>query len=180
MSLENIIGDYKAFFAQQLRDVKTAGFDLGPLPVSHLAYRTKTKEEYLEKRGALEAIASANVENVWRGRPMSKIILKEPAVLDADHTTEMIELIPPKHLFDYPMGLEHVGFVIGETFDAFCEKNKDKFSTIQDHGKYCQPHFVIFESGYAVKFYRDGLKEVVTMEGRTFDGFYHDEWPTEA
>lgn len=180
MSLQSIIGDYKAFFTQQLRDVKAAGFDLGPLPVSHLAYRTETKEEYIEKRGVLEAMASANVENIWRGRPMSKIIMKEPIQLDANHTTEMIELIPPKHLFNYPMGLEHVGFVIGETFDAFCEKYKDKFSTIQDHGKYCQPHFVIFKSGYAVKFYRDGLKEVVTMEGRTFDGFYHDKWPTDA
>ena len=79
---EQIIGDYRGFFAAQLEDLWDAGFGISPMPVSHLAYRTATWEEYLKTRTALEALAVANVENVWRGRPISKILLKEPLKLD--------------------------------------------------------------------------------------------------
>ena len=177
MPLNALLGDYRAFFVQQRRDLKAAGFELGPLPVSHLAYRTKTYEEYLEKRSAIEEYGIANVENVWRGRPISKILLKEPVRLDDEHEVGLIEVIPPVHLFDYPMGLEHVGLVIGDTFDEFCDENKDRFSSTQDQGPFCQPHLVVFESGYAVKFYRYGLKDVIIKEGHTFDGFQHADWP---
>jgi|GEM_PF-587018 len=176
MAMHDLLGDYEAFFSQQLEDLKKAGFDLPPLPVSHLAFRTETYEEYLEARAAIESYAQANVENVWRGRPISKILLKEPLQLDADHETSLIELIPPVHLFDYPMGLEHVGLVIGETFNAFCEEHKDRFTTTQDQGPYCQPHMMVFDSGFAVKFYERSLMDVVIMEGRPFDGFHHVDW----
>jgi hypothetical protein len=33
----------------------------------------------------------------------------------------MIELIPPVHQRVYKMGLEHLGVVVGDTFDAFVE-----------------------------------------------------------
>lgn len=176
MTMRALIGDYSSFFLQQLEDLKKAGFDLPPLPVSHLAFRTETYEEYLEKRAAIEEYAIANVENVWRGRPISKILLKNPLQLDDNHATSLIELIPPVHLFDYPMGLEHVGLVIGETFSDFCEQHKDRFTTSQDQGPYCQPHMMVFDSGFAVKFYERSLMDVVIMEGRPFDGFHHVDW----
>ncbi|WP_081611314.1 VOC family protein [Kordiimonas gwangyangensis] len=174
--MEQIIGDYRGFFAAQLEDLWDAGFGISPMPVSHLAYRTATWEEYLKTRTALEALAVANVENVWRGRPISKILLKEPLKLDADHETSLIELIPPVHLFDYPMGLEHVGFVVGKGFADFCDIHKHLFSYAQDMGPHCQPHLVVFRSGYTVKFYERSLHDVVVREGRTFDGFYHAPW----
>jgi len=176
MSLDAIIGDYCTFFSQQMEGLRAIGFDLDILPVSHLAFRTQTYDEYLDKREALEAYATGNVENVWRARPISKILLKTPLRLDGSHRVPMIELIPPVHLIDCPMGLEHVGLVIGETFDVFCALHKDKFTLSQDQGPYCNPHLVVFESGYTVKFYRDSLMDVVIKEGRKFDGFYHADW----
>lgn len=180
MAMESILGDFRAFFTNQLKDLKNAGFELKPLPVSHLAFRTKTYDEYLGKRDEIEAHSIANVENIWRGRPISKILLKDPLPLDADHEVSLIELIPPVHLFDYPMGLEHVGLVIGDGFDIFCTDNKSRFSTVQDQGPFCQPHMIIFKSGYAVKFYRHSLMDVVLKEGRRFDGFHHVDWDPDA
>lgn len=174
--MKSLIGDYEAFFTQQLEGLKTLGFKLGPLPVSHLAFRTKTYDEYIELRARIEDYAVANVENVWRGRPISKILLETPLRLDEDHETSLIELIPPVHLADYPMGLEHVGLVIGETFDEFCSDHEALFAQYQDQGPYCQPHLVTFETGFTVKFYRHSLMDVVIMEGRKFDDFHHAEW----
>ncbi|WP_286829459.1 MULTISPECIES: VOC family protein [Kordiimonas] len=176
MTLKAIIGDYRAFFARQMADLGKAGFVLDPMPVSHLAFRTRTYAEYLAAREALEAHAIANVENVWRGRPISKILLEEPLELDDQHEVRLIELIPPVHLADYPMGLEHVGLVVGETFDDFCHEHEDRFAEFQDQGPYCQPHLVTFESGCTVKFYRHSLMDVVIKEGRRFDDFHHAPW----
>ena len=36
----------------------------------------------------------------------------------------MIELIPPVHQRVYKMGLEHLGVVVGDTFDEFVELHK--------------------------------------------------------
>jgi len=180
MSVELIIGNYRQFFAQQQQKLQEAGFNLGPLPVSHLAFRTETYDEYLNVRSALEQEADANVENVWRGRPISKILLKKPLTLDEAHEVSLIELIPPVHLFDYPMGLEHLGLVIGETFPAFCDQYKERFSGHQDQGPFNQPRFITFKSGHAVKFYLHSLMDVVIKEGRRFDAFYHAEWPVEG
>lgn len=179
MQLKDIIGDYQGFYDAQMADVKTAGFPLPATTISHIAYRTATWEGYLEKRAALESIAAATVENIWRGRPIAKILLKEPVALSEEHKLELIELIPPPHLHDWPMGLEHLGLVIGAGFDDFCAENENRFTEFQDMGPYCQPHLVTFGSGHTVKFYEAGLKDVVLSEGRAFDGFYHEDWPLE-
>jgi predicted metalloenzyme YecM len=56
---------------------------------------------------ALERHAKASSEDVWNGRPISKIVLAEPLdVLDATPVS-LIELIPPVHQRVYRMGLEH-------------------------------------------------------------------------
>ena len=54
------------------------GIDAGALPVSHLAVRTRTWREYLVLRDELEERSVANLENVWNGRPISKLLLADP------------------------------------------------------------------------------------------------------
>jgi predicted metalloenzyme YecM len=93
--------------------------DIDGLEVSHLAFRTVTLAEYLTVRQKLESICSANVENIWNGKPISKLLLQDPLELSRNATTSLIELIPPVYQSVYKMGLEHVGLVIGETFADF-------------------------------------------------------------
>jgi hypothetical protein len=50
MTLEIYIGDYPLFFSSQKRLLEATGIDVNPYPVSHLAFRARAYDEYLELR----------------------------------------------------------------------------------------------------------------------------------
>lgn len=166
--LQALLGDYKAFFADLQQRIAGTGIEIAGYPVSHIAYRTETFDGYVEVRNTLRRFCSREVENRWNGRLINKLLLDEPLALDEIFHVCLIELIPPPHQRDYPMGLEHVGIVIGDAFDAFTESHERILTGRRDQGPYCQPAYVTFSNNRTVKFYRYGLKEVVEMEGRTF------------
>ena len=117
--IEDIIGDYKAFAAQQRDRVAARGIDVTPYPISHICFRVPEWSEYLRVRGLLERHAVANREGFWNGRPMSLILFDQLEVLDGK-MMPMVELIPPVHQRVYKMGMEHIGFVVGEEgFEEF-------------------------------------------------------------
>lgn len=174
-SVEEILGGPAAFFDIQRTRLRDAGVDIAGCAISHLAFRTETYAEYLVVRDGLEKHAVANVENVWNGRPISKIVLAEPVKLAPGFDVRLIELIPPFHQCVYKMGLEHVGVVVGETVDEFGRRHRPMLTGQQFQSRYCEPYFVRFDDYTHVKFYRYGLKEVCEMEGREFDDFYHVE-----
>ena len=167
-SLGAILGDYRSFFADLRQRITAAGIDIAGCPLSHLAFRTATPCEYRQVQEQLKPWCRANVENEWNGRPIDKLLLAEPLVLDDDYTVSLIELIPPPHREDWPLGLEHLGVVIGESFDDFTREHEAKFTGRQDQGPYCQPAYITFGNGLTVKFYRWSLGDVVEMEGRPF------------
>ena len=166
--LETILGDYRSFFGDLQARIARAGIDVAGCPLSHLAFRTATLGEYRQVQEQLVPWCRANVENVWNGRPIDKLLLAEPLALDADHSVSLIELIPPPHREDWPLGLEHLGVVVGEAFDDFTREHREKFTGRQDQGPYCQPAYITFENGRTVKFYRWALADVVEREGRPF------------
>jgi predicted metalloenzyme YecM len=169
-----ILGDYNEFYTLRADRLQKLGIDIDGLEVSHLAFRTETLAEYLIVRQELEVICSANVENIWNGRPISKLLLQEPLKLSQSATTSLIELIPPVHQSVYKMGLEHVGIVIGESFSDFGKLHAHNISGQQDQGEFCQPYFITFPDHTNVKFYRYSLQKVCILEGKHFDGFYHE------
>ena len=169
-----ILGDYHQFYETQAARLQKLGIDIKGLEVSHLAFRTETLAEYLVVRDKLETICIANVENIWNGRPISKLHLREPLQLSPHASTSLIELIPPVHQYTYKMGLEHVGIVIGDNFSDFTRLYAHVFSGQQDQGEFCQPYFITFPDHTNVKFYRYSLQKVCMLEGKRFDGFYHE------
>lgn len=171
--IEASLGDYRTFFADQVRRLVRIGIDPAPYPVSHLAFRTETYDEYLDLRDRIETVSRANVENQWSGRPISKLLLSQPLPLGDHHQVELIELIPPRHRPGYPMGLEHVGFVVGDEYEEFADRHQEVLTGRQDQGPINQPLYVTFDNGRTVKFHRHSLHDVVVKEGRTFDGFHH-------
>ena len=81
--IADIIGDYRAFAAQQRDRLATRGIDITPYQLSHLAYRVPEWDQYVHVRGLIERHAVVNRENVWNGRPISLIVPAEPLeVLD--------------------------------------------------------------------------------------------------
>ncbi len=177
--IAEIIGDYRAFTAQQRDRLVTRGIDISPFSLSHLAFRVPEWDEYVRVRTQLERHAAATRENVWNGRPIALIVLREPlAVLDGKEMP-LIELIPPVHQRVYKMGLEHLGVVVGDTFDAFVEAHKPVLTGQQFQGPTSDPDpvYILMEDFTHVKFYRTSLQAAVERQSGAIEGFRHvEDW----
>jgi predicted metalloenzyme YecM len=178
--IEDIIGDYRAFAAQQRDRLLTRGIDITPYGLSHLAVRVPEWDLYVHMRTRLERHAAANRENVWNGRPISLIVPAEPLEVLEGKVIPLIELIPPIHQRVYKMGMEHLGVVVGDAFDAFVTRHKPVLTGQQFQGPNSTPDpvYILFEDFTHVKFYRFSLRESVELfSGRFEDGFHHvDDW----
>lgn len=168
-----ILGDYQGFFAMQKARLARRNMDISGCAVSHLAFRTETYDEYLTLRDQIEQHCAANIENVWNGRPNSKLLLKSALDLGDGFEVSLIELIPPIHQRVYKMGLEHVGIVVGDSVDEFGLIHRSDLTGQQFQSPVCEPYYVLFEDYTHVKFYRESLMDVCIKEGQTFEGFSH-------
>lgn len=177
MDLSDVVGDVQSFFDLQASRCSDLGIDVTPLPVSHVAYRTRTWREYVSLRRQLEELCSANLENVWNGRPISKLLLHEPIRLSPSQSLDMVELIPPFHQRVYKMGLEHYAFVVGvDAFPAFVQRHRGVLTGQQFQSRFNEPVYILFPDYTHVKFHQMSLGDACRREGRTFDGFHHVEW----
>ncbi len=175
--MKDIIGDSQAFFSLQLARLNDLQIDISGCEMSHLAYRTETYEEYLRTREKIEQYCTSNIENVWNGRPISIMQLKEPLALSAEFDVRVIELIPPVHRRVYKMGLEHIGVVIGDSVDEFSLKHRSALTGQQFQSVECEPYYItFFEDFTMVKFYRSPLLGICeSQHGRAYEGFSHVE-----
>jgi predicted metalloenzyme YecM len=172
-----IIGDYQAFAAMQRDRLLARGIDIAGYPLSHIAVRVADWDLYVHQRTLLERHAWANNENLWNGRPISTIMLKEPLKVLDGAMVPMIELIPPVHQRVYRMGMEHLGVVVGEDVDAFSRKHRRALTGQQFQSEGFEPYYVLFGDFTNVKFYRISLYEGVIAQGNAYDGFRHvDDW----
>jgi len=176
----DLIGDYRAFAAQQRDRLLARGIDIGPYQLSHLAVRVPEWDQYVHLRDLLERHAVANRENVWNGRPISLIVPAAPLEVLDGKVVPLIELIPPVHQRVYKMGLEHLGVLVGDTFDEFVEATKPVLTGQQFQGPNSTPDpvYVLLEDFTHVKFYRLSLKDSVELDsGQSMEGFHHvDGW----
>jgi hypothetical protein len=166
--MEDILGDYRAFAAQQRDRLAMRGIDIAPYALSHLAYRVPEWDQYVHVRSLLERHAVANRENFWNGRPISLIVPAEPLEVLDGKVVPLIELIPPVHQRVYKMGLEHLGVVVGKDgFDAFVGTHKPVLTGQQFQGPNSTPDpvYILMEDFTNVKFYRLSLRESVEKDG---------------
>jgi predicted metalloenzyme YecM len=75
--VQDIIGDYRAFVAQQRDRLRTRGIEIAGYEFSHLAFRVPEWDQYVHVRTLLERHSTANVEGIWNGRPMSMLLLTD-------------------------------------------------------------------------------------------------------
>jgi predicted metalloenzyme YecM len=178
--IADIIGDYRAFAALQRDRLLTRGIDIAPFELSHLAFRVPEWDQYVHVRTLLERHAIANRENVWNGRPISLIVLAQPLEVLDGKVVPLIELIPPVHQRVYKMGLEHLGVVVGDTFDSFVEAHKPVLTGQQFQGPNSTPDpvYILFEDFTHVKFYRLSLRASIELDGYPIEaGFHHvEDW----
>jgi predicted metalloenzyme YecM len=165
------------FYRRQRDRCREIGIDVAALPIGHVAHRTRTWAEYVVLRDDLERVCSGNLENVWNGRPISKIVLRDPIGVADGQTVELIELIPPFHQRVYRMGLEHIGFVVGDDFDAFAARHRGVLTGQQFQSPMSAPVYRLFADDYThVKFHRIGLGDVCRLEVGSLEGIVHADW----
>src|SRR6186997_2772078 len=177
--LAEIIGDYRAFTTLQRDRLAARGIDIAPYELSHLAFRVPEWDQYVHLRTLLERHAVVNRENFWNGRPISLIVPAQRLEVLDGKVVPLIELIPPVHQRVYKMGLEHLGVVVGGTFDSFVETHKPVLTGQQFQGPDSTPDpvYILMEDFTHVKFYRASLQAAVEQFEGTFDGFRHvDDW----
>jgi len=165
--IEQLIGDYQAFFSDLLHRLKKAGINMAGMPMSHLLYRATTLPEYESMRDQLIKLCSEFVETQFNGRAVSILILAEPLLLEGGFTVSMIELPAPRPVHMYPSGLESIGVVVGETLPAFIAQHHSILNGVKDHGVHCQPAFITFDNDKTAKFYDISLREIVNRQGWT-------------
>ncbi len=171
--MNELIGDYAAFFAQQRSRMADLEFDIGNYPLSHIAFRASTSADYIRIRDELEKYCDANVENEWRGRAISKLQFEDPLDLGNGVSVSMLELIPPPHKPTQKTGLDHVAVVLGEHIEPFAQRYRDLLIGENQSSLPSAPYSIGFKDGSSVKFYRVSLKDLVMGQGFSFDGFYH-------
>jgi predicted metalloenzyme YecM len=179
--IADIIGDYRAFAAQQRDRLLARGIDIAPYALSHVAFRLPEWDQYVHVRTLLERHAVTNRESLWNGRPISLIVPTEPLDVLDGKVVPLIELIPPVHQRVYKMGLEHLGVIVGDTFDTFVGAHKPVLTGQQFQGPNSTPDpvYILFEDFTHVKFYRLSLRESVELDAgiRFEDGFHHvEDW----
>lgn len=174
--VDAVLDQVPTFVRQQGERCAAIGIDVAGLPISHVAIRMRTWRHYVALRDALERVSVGNLENVWNGRPISKLALRDPIPV-GDVAVPLIELLPPFHQRVYRMGLEHVGFVVGDDHERFGVRHRAVLTGQQFQSEVCEPFYVLFAADYThVKFYRWSLGDVCVREGASFDVVTHADW----
>lgn len=167
MNVEQLIGDYQAFFSDLLHRLKKIGINMSGMTMSHLLYRVRTLYEYESLRDQLKVLCSEFVETQFNDRAVSILILADPLLLEEGFTVSMIELPAPRLVHMYPSGLESIGVVVGESLSEFIAQHQSILTGVKDHGEHCQPAFVTFDNDKTAKFYDISLREIVNRQGWT-------------
>lgn len=169
IEIQNLIGNYREFFSDLLRRMKTLKIDITGMEMSHLLYRTTELYEYDRLRDELKLHCREFVETQFNGRAVSVLILKEPLQLDDGFTVSVIELPAPRHEHMYPSGLESIGVVVGKSLSDFKNKYNDVLTGVKEHGQHCQPAFITFDNDKTAKFYDISLRDIVILQGWHFE-----------
>ncbi|HWP61349.1 MAG TPA: VOC family protein [Candidatus Paceibacterota bacterium] len=168
MEMQEIIGDYQAFFGDISDHLQTLGVDISKYPLSHLGIKFASFEEYEHARDAIKKHTAAFAENEHNGRPIAVMQLRTPLHLSRGCSVDILELMPPKPDNKYPTGLEHLGVVIGAALEEFAATHQSVITGRQDQGPLCKPFFILLDTGKRVKFYDLALKDVIEKEGKSF------------
>lgn len=176
MNVQALLSDIPEFERRQAAKCRAVGIETRDLAFSHVAIRCRTWGEYIDVRDELEALSVANLENVWNGRPISKLMLESPIEIAGGRAVPLIELIPPFHQRVYPMGLEHVGYVVGASFDAFARRHSSVLTGQRFQSDVCRPVYIRFDDYSHVRFYAESMRDACIREGARFDGFTHSVW----
>lgn len=163
MTIERIIGSPIPFLEKIFKNLEREHIDVTYLELDHLCYRVQTLEQYEIKKNELSKLAEILIEAPVNGRLISTFKLHSP-IFFQNRTISLIELPAPKPGSHHGEGLEHVEFVIKDSFETFQEHYKHLSFNTKGAKKVFNPELEIEFSDCAVKFHHLSLEQVIQCE----------------
>jgi predicted metalloenzyme YecM len=113
--------DYKPFLDKLFQKLDELKVDVSDLKLDHIAYKATLGEEYDQMKLKFLEIADMDHEFEVGKWLVSTYKLKIPLIYK-NYKIPAIELIAPKDGSKVKSGLEHVEFVLNESFDSLMKK----------------------------------------------------------
>ncbi|MCR4329573.1 MAG: VOC family protein [Candidatus Roizmanbacteria bacterium] len=119
-----ILNNYKQFIKEVLQKIDTLGIDVSTLHMDHIGYQASSDENYDTLKKLFEKFGTIVSEELVGNRRVGIYKLKSP-LLYQPYIISAIELIAPKEGQRCISGLEHVEFVLNESFSSFMKRYPD-------------------------------------------------------
>ena len=162
--MKELLGDYETFVAEISDGLRRCGIGRDEIAMmDHICYRVETIERYDQMKARLAKSAFLLGESMVSGRLIATFECEEPLKVDG-WTIPYIELPQPKSGSDYSEGLEHVEFVLFDTFETFLEKYSTHNFDLKAMHRGINPEIALSLGRYSVKFHLLGLLTVVYLE----------------
>ena len=156
-----VLDSYITFVEDILKRIHDFGIDVSDLNMDHIGYQASSNEDYDNLKAEFNKIGELVSEKIVGGRRVGIYKLKNPLKYK-QYLNEAIELVAPKEGQVCLSGLEHVEFILKETFDSFMKK----YPNISwDTSKTNQPMFPMIKlklsDATQVKFHYTPVLEIV-------------------
>lgn len=116
-----ILDNYQLFIETLLKKISEFGIDVSDLNMDHIGYQASSDADYDAMKGKFNTIGTLISEKIVGGRRVGIYKLYEPLKYK-NYSPVAIEFYAPKAGQVCPSGLEHVEFVIKESFESFMAK----------------------------------------------------------
>ncbi|NTU47018.1 VOC family protein [Candidatus Roizmanbacteria bacterium] len=165
-----ILDNYDDFIKTILHKLKNHGIDVEKLNMDHIGYQASSDEDYNTLKNEFNNFGSLVSEEIVGGRRVGIYKLSQ-ALQFHQYIIPAIELIAPKAGQTCPSALEHVEFVLTESFDSFMNKYPDLH---WDTTAINQPGFPMIKiklgDTIQVKFHLQPILEIVSGKTASNDG----------
>jgi predicted metalloenzyme YecM len=116
-----ILDHYIIFIEEVLKKIHEFEIDVFSLEMDHIGYQASSDEDYDRLREEFDKLGERVSEEIVGGRRVGIYKLNNPLQYQ-QYTIPAIELVAPKEKQICPSALEHVEFVIQESFESFIKR----------------------------------------------------------
>lgn len=160
-----VLDKYESFVSGILDGVRSLGVDVSDLEMDHIAYQAESDDDYDSLKPEFARLGQLVSEELVNGRRVGIYELGSPLHFQ-QYINTAIELIAPKTGQNCPSALEHVEFVIKESFVSFMRRYQD---IPWDTAAINQPRFPMIRlklgDHIQVKFHLSPVLEIIRSKG---------------
>lgn len=149
------------FVESILQNLEDLGVDVSGLEMDHFGYQASSKKDYDELKEEVSELGEMKSENIVGGRRVSVYELLDPIKIKNFEITAF-ELIEPKEGQNTESILDHIEFVLEDSFEEFIDMYSDvDWDTVAMNRDEFPKVAYRFDDGSGVKFHLENILEEV-------------------